>query len=168
MASASKCSSSPGTGTTTCLLGNTVQPLLAYADVLGTVRQDPQLLPGAIEEILRYESPVQECTRVAAQDLEVGGQQIAAGQALLLLLGAANRDPRVLRDPDRSDIHRTPAHHPAFGEGPTTVWGLLWPGSRAASPWRSCWSGCRSSPWPPGRRYADNLTLPCGVGRRCQ
>jgi cytochrome P450 len=105
-------------GTTTCLLGNAVQLLLAHADVLGAVRQDPQLLPGAIEEILRYESPVQVRTRVAAQALELGGQQIAAGQALLLLLGAANRDPRVFRDPDRFDIHRTPNHHLAFGEGP--------------------------------------------------
>jgi cytochrome P450 len=107
-----------GHETTTCLLGNAVQLLLAYPDVLEAVRQTPQLLPGFIEEVLRYDSPVQVRTRLATQELPLGGQRVAAGQALLLLVGAANRDPRVFRDPDHFDIHRTPNHHLAFGEGP--------------------------------------------------
>ncbi len=107
-----------GHETTTCLLGNAVQLLLAHPDVLEVVRQTPQLLPGFIEEVLRYDSPVQVRTRLATQELPLGGQQVAAGQALLLLLGAANRDPRVFRDPDQFDIQRTPNHHLAFGEGP--------------------------------------------------
>jgi cytochrome P450 len=107
-----------GHETTTCLLGNAVQQLLADADILGAVRQAPQLLPGFIEEILRYDSPVQVRTRVATQDLELAGQRVATGQGLLLLLGAANRDPRVFRNPDHFDMRRMPNHHLAFGEGP--------------------------------------------------
>jgi pimeloyl-[acyl-carrier protein] synthase len=107
-----------GHETTTCLLGNAVQLLLAHPDVLAAVRQAPQLLPGFIEEVLRYDSPVPVRTRVATRDLELGGQPVLAGQTLLLLLGAANRDPRVCRDPDLFDIHRAPNHHLAFGEGP--------------------------------------------------
>jgi pimeloyl-[acyl-carrier protein] synthase len=107
-----------GHETTTCLLGNAVQLLLARPDVLEAVRQTPPLLPGFIEEVLRYDSPVQVRTRLATQELPLGGQWVAAGQALLLLVGAANRDPRVFRDPDHFDIQRTPNHHLAFGEGP--------------------------------------------------
>jgi pimeloyl-[acyl-carrier protein] synthase len=107
-----------GHETTTCLLGNAVQLLLAHPDVLEAVRQTPQLLPGFIEEVLRYDSPVQVRTRLATQELQLGGQRVAAGQALLLLVGAANRDPRVFREPDHVDIQRTPNHHLAFGEGP--------------------------------------------------
>jgi cytochrome P450 len=106
-----------GHETTTCLLGNAVQLLLTHPDILGAVRQAPQLLPGLIEEVLRYDSPVQVRTRVATQDVELGGQRAGAGQALLLLLGAANRDPRAFRDADHFDIHRMPNHHLAFGEG---------------------------------------------------
>jgi cytochrome P450 len=107
-----------GHETTTGLLGNAVQLLLAHPDVLAALRQTPQLLPGFIEEVLRYDSPVQVRTRLATQELPLGGQRVAAGQALMLLLGAANRDPRVFRDPDRFDLQRTPNHHLAFGEGP--------------------------------------------------
>jgi cytochrome P450 len=107
-----------GHETTTCLLGNAVQLLLAHPDVLEAVRQTPPLLPGFIEEVLRYDSPVQVRTRLATQELPLGGQRVAAGQAVLLLVGAANRDPRMFRDPDQVDIQRTPNHHLAFGEGP--------------------------------------------------
>jgi cytochrome P450 len=107
-----------GHETTTCLLGNAVQLLLAHPDVLEAVRQTPQLLPGFIEEALRYDSPVTVRSRVATQDLEIGGQRVATGQALLVLIGAANRDSRVFRDPDHFDIHRMPNHHLGFGEGP--------------------------------------------------
>ena len=107
-----------GHETTTGLLGNAVQLLLAHPDVLEAVRQTPHMLPGFIEEVLRYDSPVQVRTRLATQELPLGGQRVAAGQALLLLVGAANRDPRMFRDPDCFDLQRTPNHHLAFGEGP--------------------------------------------------
>jgi cytochrome P450 len=107
-----------GHETTTGLLGNAVQLLLAHPEVLEAVRQTPRLLPGFIEEVLRYDSPVQVRTRLATQELPLGGQRVAAGQALLLLVGAANRDPRVFKDPDQFDLQRTPNHHLAFGEGP--------------------------------------------------
>jgi cytochrome P450 len=107
-----------GHETTTCLIGNIVQLLLTHPEALAAVRQSPQQLAGAIEEALRYESPVQVRTRVAVQDQELGGQHITKGQALLVLPGAANRDPRTFGDPDRFDIRRRPNHHLAFGEGP--------------------------------------------------
>jgi pimeloyl-[acyl-carrier protein] synthase len=107
-----------GHETTTGLIGNAVQLLLARPDVLEAMRRTPPLLPDFIEEVLRYDSPVQVRTRLATQELPLGGQRVAAGQTLLLLLGAANRDPRVFSDPDRFDLQRTPNHHLAFGEGP--------------------------------------------------
>jgi cytochrome P450 len=107
-----------GHETTTCLLGNAVQLLLARLEILAAVRQTPQLLPSFIEEVLRYDSPVTVRSRVASEDVEIGGQQVARGQGLLVLIGAANRDARIFRDPDQFDIHRLPNHHLGFGEGP--------------------------------------------------
>jgi cytochrome P450 len=107
-----------GHETTTCLLGNAVQLLLARPNVFEEVRRASQVLPGFIEEVLRYDSPVPVRTRVAIQDLELGGQRVVTGESLLLLLGAANRDPRVFSSPDYFDILRMPNHHLAFGEGP--------------------------------------------------
>jgi pimeloyl-[acyl-carrier protein] synthase len=107
-----------GHETTTCLLGNAVQLLLAHPHILEALRQTPRLLPAFIEEVLRYDSPVPVRTRVATEDLEVGGQRVARDQTALILVGAANRDPRIFSDPDHFDIRRTPNHHLAFGEGP--------------------------------------------------
>jgi cytochrome P450 len=74
-------------------------------------------MASAVEECARWDAPVQARTRVATADLELGGQRVAAGQTLFLLLGAANRDPRVFSDPDRFDIARTHNHHVTFGHG---------------------------------------------------
>jgi len=107
-----------GHETTTCRLGNAVQLLLAHPDVLEAVRQTPELLPRFIDEVLRYDSPVSVRSRIASEDVEIGGQQVTSGQGLLVLIGAANRDARTFRDPDRFDLHREPNHHLGFGEGP--------------------------------------------------
>ena len=106
-----------GQETTTNLLGNGLHALLAHPDQLQRLRDKPDLWAGAIEECLRYDSPVQSRTRVVTADIELGGQRIAAGQTLFLLVGAANRDPRAFLDPDRFDITRTHNHHVAFGHG---------------------------------------------------
>jgi cytochrome P450 len=85
---------------------------------LAKLRDDPGLWPVAVEEILRLESPVQMLPRTARCDVEIAGQRIRAGQLIILLLGGANRDPRVFTDPGRFDITRPNARdHLAFGSG---------------------------------------------------
>src|SRR5262249_5374817 len=86
-------------------------------DQLARLRADPHLLPSAIEEVLRYTSPLQVLFRVTRHNAEVHGQLIPAGKLVLVMVGSANRDPRQFRDADRFDITRDPNPHPAFGHG---------------------------------------------------
>jgi cytochrome P450 len=104
-----------GQETTTSLIGNGTLILLERPDLLEQVRGDPALLPSAIEEFLRFESPIQHTARMAAVDIELGGKQIRQRQAVIAVLGAANRDPAQFPDPDRVDIRRQENRHLAFG-----------------------------------------------------
>jgi cytochrome P450 len=106
-----------GTETTTNLTCNGLYTILRHPDQLERLRQDPSLIETAIEEFLRYETPVQVTGRVAMEDVEVGPKIIRKGQPVGLLLGAANRDPAQFPDPDRLDIGRTPNRHDAFSFG---------------------------------------------------
>jgi cytochrome P450 len=106
-----------GHETTTNLIGNGTLALLRHPDQLARLRADRALLPDAIEELLRYDSPVQATVRVATQDVEVGGQKIPAEALVVVGIGAANRDPAVFRDPDRLDLARGGNHHLSFGFG---------------------------------------------------
>ncbi len=107
-----------GHETTMNLLGNGLLALLRHPDQYQQLAADPILAPAAIEEFLRYESPVQFVWRSAAVDLEIGGQVIRAGQKILPYISAANRDPAQFPDPDRLDIRRHNANsHIAFGHG---------------------------------------------------
>ncbi len=106
-----------GTETTTNLTCNGVYTILTHPDQLERLRQDPSLIESAIEEFLRFETPVQVTGRVATEDMDIGGKRIRKGQPLGLLLGAANRDPDQFPDPDRLDIGRTPNRHLAFSFG---------------------------------------------------
>jgi cytochrome P450 len=106
-----------GQETTTNLIGNAVHALLRHPDSLARLRAEPGLLASAVEECARWDSPVQARTRVTTAELELAGRTVPAGQTLLLLLGAANRDPRAFADPDRLDIARAHNHHLAFGHG---------------------------------------------------
>ncbi len=81
------------------------------------MQEDPSLIEKAVEEFLRYDSPIQHQTRVAGEDFELGGCRIREGQRVLPMLGAANRDPAQFSDPDRLDIRRQPNPHLAFGYG---------------------------------------------------
>ncbi len=106
-----------GNETTTNLIGNGMAALLAHSEALDGLRADPDRVPEAIEEMLRYDSPVQGLVRFAREDTEVGGQPIAAGDVLLCMLGAANRDPRQFPNPDLFDLGRAENRHLSFGQG---------------------------------------------------
>ncbi len=98
--------------------GNGFMQLFRHPDALAQLTADPYGLAGtAIEEMLRYDSPLQLFERTAKEDLEIGGVRIAKGAKIAALLGAANRDPQVFEDPDRFDITRDPNNHIAFGAG---------------------------------------------------
>jgi cytochrome P450 len=106
-----------GNETTTNLIGNAV---LCFTEVPGTTEQlvaEPSLLPQAIEEVLRYRSPVQSMYRVAAADITLGNLRIPAGAPLVAWIGSANRDEQHFEQPDQFDISRPPSRHLAFGQG---------------------------------------------------
>lgn len=106
-----------GHETTVNLIANGVYCLLRHPDQLALLRQDPDGIKGAVEEVLRFESPIQTTTRQLAEDLTWGSHAFRQGEIVLLVLGAANRDPEQFRDPDRFDITRSDNRHLAFGAG---------------------------------------------------
>lgn len=103
-----------GQETTTNLIGNGILTLLRHPDQLEKLRADYSLLPSAIEELLRYEAPSQHTARLAPEDVELGGKLIGKRQAVIAVMGAANRDPERFPDPDRLDICRQDNRHVAF------------------------------------------------------
>jgi cytochrome P450 len=108
-----------GAETTYRLLGSLLFGLLTNPEQLDEVRGDRSLLPNAIEEALRWESPVQVIARAPKTEVEVAGFPIPTGAMMTLCLGSANRDESVFEHPDQYDIHRGNAHdHLAFAEGP--------------------------------------------------
>ena len=106
-----------GNETTTNLLGNAVDALLAHPDQLARVSADPRLVAGLIEETLRYDGPVQFLTRRTTREVAMHGQRIPANASVVVLLGSANRDERRFADPDRFDVTRDTRGHVAFGFG---------------------------------------------------
>jgi cytochrome P450 len=107
-----------GFATTTNLIGNGVLSLLRNPDQLAALRREPALTGRAVEELLRYESPVEMTSpRFATADIEIGGSIIRSGEAILVALGSANRDPARFGGPDSVDISRDSTRHIAFGHG---------------------------------------------------
>ena len=106
-----------GNETTRNLIGNGTLALLRNPDEIQRLRDDPALLNGAVDELLRFDSPVQLDGRVAREPVELRGKRISPGQRVLCLLGAANRDPQAFPDPDRLDVGRSAANHLSFGRG---------------------------------------------------
>jgi len=104
-----------GLETTTNLIGNGVLTLLRNPDELEKLRADTSLIPSAVEEMLRYESPSQHTARLAPEDTSLGGKRISKRQAVIAVMAAGNRDPQRFPDPDRFDITRTDNRHLAFG-----------------------------------------------------
>lgn len=106
-----------GHETTVNLIGNAVLALLRHPDQLAALLTDPGLIDGAVDELLRYDSPVQLTQRIALEEFELSGRQIAAGDEIVLVLAAANRDPAAFKEPDRLDVRRDARRHLAFGGG---------------------------------------------------
>jgi cytochrome P450 len=112
-----------GQETTTNLIGSGLLTLLRNPDQLAKLRADLSLIPSAVEELLRYESPSQHTGRLAPDDIELGGKLIKKQQAVMAVMAAANRDPERFPDPDRLDITRPDNRHVAFGYGPHFCFG---------------------------------------------
>jgi cytochrome P450 len=106
-----------GNVTTTDLIGNGVKALLDHPDQLAKLRGRPALLGNAVEEMLRYDSPVTQSGRTANRDMTIGGCPIHQGDSISVSLAAANHDPRHHRDPHRFDIERADPSHESFGGG---------------------------------------------------
>ena len=106
-----------GNETTTNLIGNGVRALLRNPDQLALLRERPELVSSAVEELLRYDSPVQLDLRIARRDLEVGGRAVRSGSLVELLIGSANHDPERFRRPEELDITRSDQGNISFGRG---------------------------------------------------
>ena len=106
-----------GQETTANLINNSILCFIENPDQLARLRESPQLLPAAIEEVLRYRSPVQWMPRATRREVELRGHLIPSGKLVLAVIGAANHDPAQFRDAHRFDITRSPNPHLAFGHG---------------------------------------------------
>jgi cytochrome P450 len=106
-----------GHETTVNLIGNGLLALLHHPDQLRALADDPALIQTAVEELLRYDGPVQRTSRMTMADVEIGGKQIPKGRVVVAAIGAANRDPAYFSDPERLDITRKENRHIAFGFG---------------------------------------------------
>jgi len=106
-----------GHETTTNLIGNAILTFAEHPEIMERLRAEPALLPDAIEEVLRYRSPVQVMFRHAVADTQLGDQEISAGNVVLAWIGSANHDEAQFPDAERFDITRSPNRHIAFGQG---------------------------------------------------
>ena len=106
-----------GNETTTNLIGNGMLALLRHPDQIQALRDNPGLIPAAVDELLRYDSPVQMTLRCAVEDCDIDGTPLRAGQDVILLGGSANRDPDAFENPDRLDFNRKKPDHISFGRG---------------------------------------------------
>ena len=106
-----------GHETTVNLIGNGTLALLRHRDQLQRLQRDPGLIGSAVEELLRFDGPVQRTARIPSEDIVIGGRTIAKGQMVMPFIGAADRDPAQFPDPDRLDIGRADNRHIAFGWG---------------------------------------------------
>ncbi len=99
------------------LIGNGIRALLEHPAELARLRAEPDLIRSAVEELLRYDAPVQLAGRIPLEDIEIGGRTLGRGQTAGLILGAANRDPAAFTDPGRLDLGRRPNNHVGLGRG---------------------------------------------------
>jgi cytochrome P450 len=111
--------------TTTDTIGSAVRLLLGHPDQWALLRGKPELIPGAVEEIMRFDSPVPTIFRLATREVTIGGVTVPEGADVLLAFASANRDESRFEDPDRFDVTRPPTRHFGFGAGVHTCVGAL-------------------------------------------
>ena len=159
-----------GHETTVNLIGNGVLALLEHPDQMDRLRADPALIKPAVEELLRYASPLETATeRYAREDVTVAGVTIPRGALVFAALASANRDERQFPDPDRLDIAREPNRHLSFGLGPTSASGRRSPGWRARWPSPPCSAAPPACGWPSRRvPSAGDADWCSGARRRCR
>jgi len=108
-----------GHETTVSLITNAVHALLSHPDQLAELRADPALMPSAVDELLRFDSPVERTiTRLVARDTELGGRRLERGAFVIAVIGSANRDASQFPDPEKLDLGRAENRHVGFGRGP--------------------------------------------------
>ncbi len=149
-----------GHETTANVIGNGVLLLMEHPDQLELLQSDPALIKPAIEEILRFECPAKIVGRTNLVERQLGEQTIRPGERVLVLLGAANRDPAQFPDPERFDITRTPASHLAFGAGPHFCLGAALSRAEAQETLRQLLpllTGWRLTPEAPAWRVSDTF-----------
>ena len=106
-----------GNETTTNLIGNGVLALLEHPEQMRLLREDPSRIPAAVEELLRFDTPVQLDLRGVVDDCEMRGVPLRRGDAAVLAIGGANRDPEAFDDPERLDVERSRGSNISFGRG---------------------------------------------------
>jgi cytochrome P450 len=114
----------PSLDTTIFAITSAVWLFAQHPDQWDLLRENPKLIPSAVNEVLRMEAPIQDFSRYAVKDFDMDGVTIPASSRVIVFYGAANRDEREYPDPDRFDVHRNPANHMAFGTGPHVCVGL--------------------------------------------
>ena len=149
-----------GHETTTNLIASATWLLLKYPEQLARLRANPSLMPAAIEEVLRFESPLHRVGRTALADTEIAGTTIRKGETAFLMLAAANRDPAQFTNPDTFDIQRTPNKHIAFGYGIHFCLGAALARLEAPLALRALFDR-----WPEARLTEDTLDWHSGVMR---
>lgn len=157
-----------GHETTVNLIGNGLLGLLRHPDQFARLRADPDLALPAVDEMLRHDPPVHLTTRTARAELTVGGRAFAPGDAVIVLIGSANRDPEAFARPAELDLARyagepRPRRHLAFGLGLHYCLGRRWRGWRwrpCCAPWRPAWAGASCSPNRPTARTSSSAACP--------
>jgi hypothetical protein len=130
-----------GNLTTTDLIGNGVLALLSHPDQLAKLRARPELVPHAVGEILRYDPPAVQTTRVALESLEIGGTEVQAGEVMTVSLRAAGHDPVRHSNPHRFDVERADTSHLPLAAVRISAWERRLPALRRRSPFPCCSSG---------------------------
>jgi cytochrome P450 len=114
----------PSLDTTICAISNAVWLFATNPSQWDLVRADPRLMPSAVNEVLRYDAPIQGFSRHVARDVDMDGVLLPAGSRAIVFYGAGNRDERKYPDPDRFDVLRRPGDHLGFGAGPHACVGM--------------------------------------------
>ncbi len=157
-----------GDETTRHVLSGGMEQLLRHPDQRRELVDDPDTIPLAMEEMLRWSSPIKNMARTMTRDTDFFGAQLKAGEKMLLLFESANFDESVFLNAERFDIGRTPNPHVPSASERISVWVISWPGSRDGSCSSNSSPGCRTWNLPPTRRCSGVRPTSCPVSNRCR